>query len=60
MTALFWASASVLLYVLLLYPGVMALLGACLEPRIRRRPITPTISLIVVACNEERHIGRMM
>jgi cellulose synthase/poly-beta-1,6-N-acetylglucosamine synthase-like glycosyltransferase len=58
--ALFWASAAFLLYVLLLYPGLMALLGACFAPRIRRQPITPGVSLIIAACNEDRYIARMM
>src|SRR3954453_3843713 len=57
--ALFWASAAFLLYVLLLYPGLMALLGACLTPVVRREPVTPGISLIIAACYEDRYIGRM-
>ena len=60
METLFWASAAFLLYVLLLYPGLMALLGACLTPVIRREPVTPGISLIIAACNEDRYIGRML
>ena len=60
MTALFWVSATLLLYPLLLYPGIMALIGVIRSRRLPRGPHGPSVALIIAACNEERHIRAMM
>ena len=60
MTALFWVSAALLLYPLLLYPGIMALIGVIRSRRLPRGPHGPSVALIIAACNEERHIRAMM
>jgi cellulose synthase/poly-beta-1,6-N-acetylglucosamine synthase-like glycosyltransferase len=56
----FWASAGVLLYVYLGFPLLVRLVS-----RLRRRPIAkadiePTVSIILCAYNEERHIARKL
>lgn len=53
----FWAAASVVLYAYLGYPAWL-LLTAWLRPgrAIRREPITPPVTVILVACNEEQVI----
>ena len=56
----FWLSAAFFAYTLAVYPLLMAILGRLRPRRLRKASIEPTISLIVAACNEERHIGRMM
>lgn len=66
-SAVFWVSLGLILYTMALYPGLMALLGVL--ARSWRRPPAggtsagvslPTVSLIIAASNEERHLGRML
>jgi cellulose synthase/poly-beta-1,6-N-acetylglucosamine synthase-like glycosyltransferase len=54
----FWISAAVVLYTFVLYPASMILIGI-LSPRRRVsiQPFTPSLAIIIAACNEERHIA---
>jgi glycosyltransferase involved in cell wall biosynthesis len=60
MITLFWLCAAGLLYPLLVYPGIMALLGTIRSRPLLRSGNRPAVALIVAACNEERHIRAMM
>lgn len=60
MITLFWLCAGALLYPLVLYPALMALLGLLRTHRLPRGPHRPSVAIIVAACNEERHIRAMM
>jgi cellulose synthase/poly-beta-1,6-N-acetylglucosamine synthase-like glycosyltransferase len=60
MEAVFWASLVVILYTVAVYPAAMALIGLVLHQPLRKSDRTPTVSLIIAACNEEEHIGRAL
>ena len=53
----FWVSGLALAYAYAGYPMVLALLGwLSPAPQIRRKDQTPTVTMIIVACNEETQI----
>jgi glycosyltransferase involved in cell wall biosynthesis len=60
MEAVFLASLVVILYTVAVYPAAMALIGLVLHRPLRKSDRTPTVSLIIAACNEEEHIGRAL
>lgn len=57
---IFWISLAALIHVYAGFPLLVALWG-WLRPRpVRRRPITPSLSLIIAAYNEEESIGERL
>jgi cellulose synthase/poly-beta-1,6-N-acetylglucosamine synthase-like glycosyltransferase len=57
---LFWISVLALLYGYLGYPLLVALVGGIRDRKVRRAPVTPSMTLIIAAYNEEEAIaGRL-
>jgi cellulose synthase/poly-beta-1,6-N-acetylglucosamine synthase-like glycosyltransferase len=54
---LFWGSAAWILYVYAGYPLVLALIGMVYRRPVRREPITPTVTIVIAAYNEQAHIA---
>jgi cellulose synthase/poly-beta-1,6-N-acetylglucosamine synthase-like glycosyltransferase len=52
-----WFTVVVLLYTYLGYPFLVFVCGRLRSNRIRQSDITPAISIIIAAYNEERHLG---
>ena len=50
---IFWGSLAVLLYVYAAFPALVALVGRWRRRQVRRQPITPSMSLIIAAYNEQ-------
>lgn len=50
---IFWAAAVALLYAYFGFPVLLAIVGAILQRRVARAAITPRISLIIAAYNEQ-------
>ncbi len=57
MRLLFWLSVGLLAYTYVGYPILIALAGRIRPRPVRRRPIEPTVSLLITAHNEESAIG---
>jgi poly-beta-1,6-N-acetyl-D-glucosamine synthase len=55
--ALFWFAVSVLVYTYLGYPCIVYVLGLRFPRRIEKRPITPKVTILIAAHNEEAGIG---
>jgi cellulose synthase/poly-beta-1,6-N-acetylglucosamine synthase-like glycosyltransferase len=55
-TTIFWASAAVAAYVYVGFPLLLALLQRVAARPVAKRPIEPTVSVLVAAYNEERVI----
>lgn len=53
MKFLFWLSLGFILYTYLGYPILVVILAALKNKRIRKKPITPKVSLLITAYNEE-------
>jgi cellulose synthase/poly-beta-1,6-N-acetylglucosamine synthase-like glycosyltransferase len=51
---IFWLSALALLYTYAGYPALIALIGTLLPRRVSRADITPSLTIIITAYNEER------
>jgi biofilm PGA synthesis N-glycosyltransferase PgaC len=60
MKLVFWVSFGVFFYTVLGYPAFMTLLGKLFHRSLRRGGEARSVSLIIAACNEERHIGRAL
>src|SRR2546430_8947122 len=56
----FWLSLAALVYVYAGYSLVLVLVGLLRNRRVRQRPCTPRISLIIAAHNEARAIARRL
>ena len=56
MTALFWFSLLILLYIYIGYPILVFALARAFGREPIRRSITPSVSLLIPAYNEEAHI----
>ncbi len=54
---LFWFSLLCIFYVYVGYPLLIALLSLLVHRKVRRDDITPFVSLLITAYNEEKHIG---
>ena len=54
---LFWTALASLIYVYAAFPALVVLLGILRPRRVRQQPITPRVSLIIAAYNEERNIA---
>lgn len=57
MLTLFWIAAAFLAYTFLGYPALMAVVGMVRRRPVRRAPITPPVTIIIPAHNEEARIG---
>ncbi len=57
MWLVFWLSIATLIYVYAGFSVLVVLVGRWRQRRVRQQPITPTMSLIVAAYNEERNIA---
>lgn len=55
--AIFWASLLLAGYVYFIYPVIATLLAGVLKRRVNKGRITPRVSIIIAAFNEEAHIG---
>lgn len=54
---IFWVAVGGILYTLVGYPLLTLVLAAIVNRRIDKRPITPKVSMIIAAYNEEEVIG---
>jgi cellulose synthase/poly-beta-1,6-N-acetylglucosamine synthase-like glycosyltransferase len=54
---LFWGSAALVVYTYALFPAIVFVRGRLKPQPYRRAPITPRVSLIIAAYNEEQSIG---
>lgn len=59
-TALFWSSVPALLYAYVGFAVILMCYGSVHRRRVQKAPITPPISLIIAAYNEERSIARKL
>lgn len=55
---LFWGAGAILLYTYALYPIAVALLARVRPRPTRQGEITPHVTVLIAACNEERDIAR--
>lgn len=53
---LFWLSFFSITYIYFLYPMIIAFLAPFINRQVRKRAISPSVSIIVAAYNEEQHI----
>ncbi len=53
MTAVFWGSLAVVLYVYVGYPVLLFLIAKVASRPVKKAPITPSVTLIIAAYNEE-------
>jgi cellulose synthase/poly-beta-1,6-N-acetylglucosamine synthase-like glycosyltransferase len=58
MTVLFWACVGYVLYVYALFPVLVLLRGRVARSPYARAAVTPTVSVVIAARNEEASIGR--
>ncbi len=56
MISLFWISLAALLYIYFGYPLLVWLLAGMFGREAMRQPVTPSVSFVIPAYNEERHI----
>jgi biofilm PGA synthesis N-glycosyltransferase PgaC len=54
---IFWLAAAVVLYTYVGYPVLVGLWGTLFPYPVQAAPITPPITILIAAHNEERHIG---
>ncbi|HEV8718926.1 MAG TPA: glycosyltransferase [Candidatus Binatia bacterium] len=53
----FWSAVGVVIYTYLGYPAIVWLLGYLLPRPVHTAPVTPTITVLIAAYNEERRIA---
>src|SRR3989304_2421855 len=56
----FWLAAGSLLYVDAVFPAMLAAVGWLRRREVNKKPITPSVSLIIAAYNEEESIGQRL
>ena len=57
---IFWASVLTVFYTFFGYPLLLCVLTRFYSRRIRKAPITPSVSLLIAACNEEKTLPRKL
>ena len=57
--AVFWICAGVIVYTMIGYPLVVTILGRLTPQTVSKAPITPSISFIIAAYNEEETIAAL-
>ncbi len=60
MTTLFWMSVTFIIYTYLGYPAVLAALAKLIGRKPVKLPITPTVTLLIAAYNEETVIAKKL
>lgn len=55
--SIFWLSAAMVIYSYFGFALLVILVGIVMNRRVIKKPITPTISIIIAAYNEEKHIS---
>jgi len=58
--ALFWLAALWIVYVYAGYPALLALLAAIRSRAVAQQPVTPFVTIVIAAFNEQRHIGETL
>ena len=58
--ALFWLAAFWIVYVYVGYPAVLALLAAMRSRAVAQQPVTPLVTIVIAAFNEQRHIAETL
>ncbi|MDH3690684.1 MAG: glycosyltransferase family 2 protein, partial [Gammaproteobacteria bacterium] len=56
----FWALAALILYTYVGFPLTLLCVGAARRHGVQKRPITPNISLIIAAYNEQQSIAQKL
>ncbi|HEX9652990.1 MAG TPA: glycosyltransferase family 2 protein [bacterium] len=56
----FWLSIALLIYVYAGFALLVVIVGAILDRRVRKQPITPPVSLLIAAYNEEESIAQRL
>jgi cellulose synthase/poly-beta-1,6-N-acetylglucosamine synthase-like glycosyltransferase len=56
----FWVAAGSLVYAYAGFPALVAVVGWLRRREVNKKPITPSVSLIIAAYNEEESIGRRL
>jgi len=56
----FWLAAGLLVYVYAGFPALVAAVGWLRRREVNKKPITPSVSLIIAAYNEEESIGQRL
>lgn len=57
MEVLFWASLGLVLYVYVGYPALAFVMGKVFRRAVAKAPIEPTVTIVIAAYNEHRHIA---
>ena len=57
---IFWLSAAAVAYAYVGYPLLLGIVGSLRRRRVRKELVTPRVSLIIAAYNEEQNIGRRL
>ena len=57
---LFWLTVLAVIYTYAGFPLLVGILGWIRTRPVHKRPITPTVSLIIAAYNEEQNIGERL
>ena len=60
MTVLFWFCAGAMAYVYVGYPVLLFLVSRVFDRRVAKAPITPTVTMVIAAYNEEEAIARKL
>lgn len=59
-TFTFWLSVGLIAYVYLGFPVLLAIVAALFRSPVRKESVTPSVSLIIAAYNEEKNIGQRL
>ena len=60
MLVIFWAAVAVIVYIYVIFPLLILLRGALFPRPYKQADITPSVSLVIAAYNEERDIGEKL
>lgn len=60
MLVIFWAAVAVIVYIYVIFPLLILLRGALFPRPYQQADITPSVSLVIAAYNEERDIGEKL
>lgn len=60
MEVLFWLCAGAMAYVYVGYPLLLFLVSRVVQRRVAKAPITPTVTMVIAAYNEERAIAKKL
>ncbi len=60
MTVVFWLCVGAMAYVYVGYPALLFLVSRVVHRRVTKAPITPAVTMVIAAYNEEEAIGRKL